>query len=113
MTVDSEKRIKDEANQNGKVDKHQKKNSFSFPDDLLLPQPKDPPAEEPQCCENQFAAQQRNLNHALHLLKYRTAVPPVALQSVYHKDNLQSTETAEKAARFLDGVILDVQACLW
>jgi hypothetical protein len=29
------------------------------------------------------------------------------------KNNLQSTETAEKAARFLDGVILDAQACLW
>ncbi len=77
MTVDSEKRIKDEANQNGKIDKHQKKNSFSFPDNLLLPQPKDAPAEEPQRCENQFAAQQRNLNHALYLLKRQVATRPL------------------------------------
>ena len=39
MAIYSEKRVKDKTNQNSKIDIHQKKESLSFPDDLLLSYP--------------------------------------------------------------------------
>ena len=67
LTVDSEKRVKDKTNQNGKIDVHQKKESLSFPDNLLLLYPYRPSDEEPQHGKNYFSGQQRYLDQVPYL----------------------------------------------
>ena len=54
LTVNREKGIKNKANQNRKIDIHQKKESLFFPDDFLLLYPYHSSAEEPQQGKKQF-----------------------------------------------------------
>ena len=71
MTVQQAPGEKHKADDDRKIDKHQKQDGLSFPADLALPLPYSKPGQKPDPCKNQLCGKKRYFDHSTLLCKSR------------------------------------------